>query len=144
MTWQLVESTDKSYYTVIEGLWTWAEVAAGILVSCVPVLPRFLQHVRSEVGNNFKFGSISSKFATGSKDITDKSRNIFNSSAHLAKHRGGRDASSENSAESARQSKYLTEGRYLELDDYDKMVADDKSTKDATKRHDLEHASSGV
>ncbi|KAL8784269.1 MAG: hypothetical protein Q9195_009105 [Heterodermia aff. obscurata] len=145
-TWQFVNSPDKSYFTVTEGVWAWAEITAGIFVSCVPVLPRFLQHVRSKVGKNlrFKFNPISWKLVTRSKDTTDQSRAILNASAsRRAMHRSAGRGAFENSAESE-QSKYLAEGRYLELDDYDRMFTGDESTKNAAKRHDLEHASSGA
>ena len=38
------------------GLWTWAELSIGIIVGCLPTLPRFVQHIGTKI--NLKlFGS---------------------------------------------------------------------------------------
>ena len=39
------------------GLWAWAELAIGIIVSCLPVMPRFFQHVGPKVYKTLSFRS---------------------------------------------------------------------------------------
>ena len=31
------------------GLWTWAELSIGIIVGCLPTLPRFIQHIGPKI-----------------------------------------------------------------------------------------------
>ncbi|KAI4213374.1 MAG: hypothetical protein LQ349_009283, partial [Xanthoria aureola] len=56
------EIGDVSYKLIIMGLWTWAELTAGILVSCLPVVPRFFQHIGPKVYASFKSNSITGSF----------------------------------------------------------------------------------
>ena len=44
-TWKIVTSPDVTYHMVQMGLWTYAELATGVIVSCLPVIPKFFQHV---------------------------------------------------------------------------------------------------
>ena len=46
VTWRFVESADKSYWFGWLGLWSTAELAVGIVTGCLPVTPKFVQHVR--------------------------------------------------------------------------------------------------
>ena len=39
------------------GLWGWAELAIGILVGCLPVAPRFFQHIGPKIFDVFAFVS---------------------------------------------------------------------------------------
>ena len=39
------------------GLWGWAELAIGILVGCLPVAPRFFQHIGPRIFDVFAFVS---------------------------------------------------------------------------------------
>ena len=48
-TWQTVESHDTSWELIPMGLWTWAEVSTGIIVGCLPTMPKFFQHIGSKV-----------------------------------------------------------------------------------------------
>ncbi|KAL8658300.1 MAG: hypothetical protein Q9226_001116 [Calogaya cf. arnoldii] len=59
------ETGDVSYKLIIMGLWTWAELTAGILVSCLPVVPRFFQHIGPKVYASFKSSSITGSFFSG-------------------------------------------------------------------------------
>ena len=60
-SFQVPKSTDKIYNLELMGLWGWAELATGIIVSCLPVMPRFIQHVGPKIyrtlslRNNHKF-----------------------------------------------------------------------------------------
>ena len=44
-TWRVVETHDTSWELLLMGLWTWAELSTGIIVGCLPALPRFFQHI---------------------------------------------------------------------------------------------------
>lgn len=44
-TWKIVQSSDVSYHMVQMGMWTYAELSTGVVISCLPVIPRFFQHV---------------------------------------------------------------------------------------------------
>ena len=56
-TWQIIESSDESYLLVPFGLWGLAELSAGIVVGCFPIMPRFFQHVGPRAYKIFKLGS---------------------------------------------------------------------------------------
>lgn len=47
-TFRLAHSDDVSFETMKMGLWTWAELTTGILISCLPVMPRFIKHLGSK------------------------------------------------------------------------------------------------
>ena len=53
--WNIFDSSDKSYHITQLGMWASAEAALGILISCVPVLPRFWQHFSSKTTDSFTF-----------------------------------------------------------------------------------------
>ena len=44
-TWKMATSPDITYHMVQMGLWTYAELATGVIISCLPVIPKFFQHV---------------------------------------------------------------------------------------------------
>ena len=56
-SYQLPKSSDKSYNVELLGLWGWAECAIGIIVGCLPVAPKFFQHIGPKVLNIFAFVS---------------------------------------------------------------------------------------
>ena len=56
-SYQVPKSSDKSYNLELMGLWGWAELAIGIIVGCLPVAPKFFQHVGPKVINVFVFMS---------------------------------------------------------------------------------------
>ena len=49
--------SDASYNLVVMGLWTLAEVATGVIVSCLPVLPRFFRDTGPKVRRAFSVGA---------------------------------------------------------------------------------------
>ncbi len=51
------------------GLWTWAEITTGIIVSCLPTTPKFFQHFGPKV-----YGAFSSSFSLGSKSRSTGSK----------------------------------------------------------------------
>ena len=48
-TWRTVESLDTSWELLPMGLWTWAELSIGIIVVCLPVFPKFFNHIGTKV-----------------------------------------------------------------------------------------------
>ena len=48
-TWKMVGSPDMSYNIIFVVLWTFAELATGFIISCLPVIPKFFQHVYPKV-----------------------------------------------------------------------------------------------
>ena len=56
-TWHIIESSDDSYLLVPFGLWSLAELSAGIVVGCFPIMPRFFQHVGPRAYRIFRVGS---------------------------------------------------------------------------------------
>ncbi|KAL8832272.1 MAG: hypothetical protein Q9191_000371 [Dirinaria sp. TL-2023a] len=53
-TWKLFESRDLSYYMVQMGLWAYAELATGVIISCLPIIPRFFQELRPKIKMAFQ------------------------------------------------------------------------------------------
>ena len=56
-TFRIVQSPDVSYNVIIMGLWTWAEITSGILISCLPVMPKFFHSVGSKIHGTFSSSS---------------------------------------------------------------------------------------
>ena len=56
-SFQVPKSADKTYNLELMGLWGWAELAIGIIVSCLPALPKFVQHIGSDLSKAFSLGS---------------------------------------------------------------------------------------
>ncbi len=54
-TGKLITSPDLSYNLIAMGLWTNAEIGVGIIVSCLPMLPRFCKHVSPKVKDSLSF-----------------------------------------------------------------------------------------
>ena len=44
-TWQTVEALDTSWELLPMGYWTWTELSIGIIVGCLPTMPKFFQHI---------------------------------------------------------------------------------------------------
>lgn len=47
----MVQSPDISYNIVPMGMWTNAEFSTGIVISCLPVIPKFFQHFGPKVSS---------------------------------------------------------------------------------------------
>ena len=52
-TFRVLDSPDVSYNTIIMGLWTWVEITIGILVSCMPTMPKFLHYLNITLRSTF-------------------------------------------------------------------------------------------
>ena len=53
-SFQAPKSSDRSYNWQLVGLWSWAELAIGIIVGCLPFTPKFVQHVGPKTLNILK------------------------------------------------------------------------------------------
>ena len=61
-TWQTVEARDTSWELLPMGYWTWTELSIGIIVGCLPTMPKFFQHIgpkirRRSAGPGPEYGS---------------------------------------------------------------------------------------
>ena len=54
-TWKIVQSPDISYNMVPMGMWTYAELSTGIVISCLPVIPKFFQHIGPQLSRALTF-----------------------------------------------------------------------------------------
>lgn len=50
-TWKIVTSPDITYHIAQIGLWTYAELATGVIISCLPVIPKFFQHIGPRISS---------------------------------------------------------------------------------------------
>ena len=51
-TWRTVESPDVSWELIPMGLWTWTEVSVGIIVGCLPAMPKFFAHIKRNMSQS--------------------------------------------------------------------------------------------
>ena len=72
-SFQVSKSTDKTHNLMLMGLWGWAEVATGIIVSCLPVMPRFIQHAGPKI---YKTVSLRSKYKFGNAYVMQATHGI--------------------------------------------------------------------
>ena len=72
------ESPDRTYNLCAVGLWTYAEIAIGIIVACLPVTPRFFKSIRNSLhfGYIFKSANESSSDSAGLKWETKSSAKL--------------------------------------------------------------------
>ena len=52
-SFQVPKSSDRTYKLEFMGLWSWAELTIGIIVGCLPVLPKFIRHIGAKVCSTF-------------------------------------------------------------------------------------------
>lgn len=48
-TWRTVEMLDTSWELFLMGLWTWAELSIGLIVGCLPAIPKLFQHIGPKI-----------------------------------------------------------------------------------------------
>ena len=97
------------------GLWTLAEVAAGVIVSCLPVLPRFFQDIVPKIHRVFSIGSKPSS-TQGSE------------SAQIIRRPSSPPATSPDSipasARDMRIQKAHVNGNFTEMEEYNTMISE--------------------
>ena len=146
--WQVEWSDDKSYYMIIMGMWSTGEIAAGILVSCFPVIPRFYQHFEPK---NFAIflstfrSRASSGHKSGSTKVAPRIEGLSKFQQHLSK-RGSGDRIPQ-TWEDSYNTRTQSDGDYITLDDLDTtsprrvdLLPRTLANNLATKQDDLERA----
>ncbi|MCJ1449718.1 hypothetical protein MMC28_000046 [Mycoblastus sanguinarius] len=133
-TWRVVESPDISYNIIIMGIWAYVEVTIGIIISCLPILPRFVQHFGPRIhGRFFRKSKSWSSFGnrTGSSIIRERAE----TSAKIKKPttRIGDTLLSDHWDHPYHPSAEI-EGEYITLDDYDKMPPRKGATSESTPK----------
>ncbi|CAD6580725.1 MAG: hypothetical protein ASARMPREDX12_000255 [Alectoria sarmentosa] len=145
--WQIVPSHDISYNLVKMGFWTYAEIAIGTIVSCMPVLPKFFRHFSPRLYATF--ASISKpRPRSRSSVVFEKPRNSAESSKKLFI-KGSQDETGVSKFwnQAYHPSAAEVKDEYLSLDGYDAVLprrdtAIEPAPKlvkgSATRRDDLE------
>lgn len=90
-SFQVPKTTDKTYNLELMGLWGWAELTTGIIVGSLPVMPRFVQHVRPKFLKTFSFRwnhEVSPAPAMQALDEIPKAKMIPNIQRTFAKYGG--------------------------------------------------------
>ena len=150
--WQIVPSHDISYNLVKMGFWTYAEIAIGTIVSCMPVLPKFFRYFSPRLYATFasksKPGSSSPRPRSRSSVVFEKPRNSAESSKKLFIKDIGRETGiSEVWNQAYHPSAAEVKDEYLSLDGYDAVLlrrdtaiepAPKLAKGTATRRDDLE------
>ena len=64
---------------MLVGIWAWAEMAVGIIVSCLPIMPKFFQHFSPKVRRllSLSIGTAERGGATGESYSGHKHHNPF-------------------------------------------------------------------
>lgn len=58
-TFRIAQGPDVTFNIVVMGLGATAELSIGVVVSCLPVLPRFVRHFGPKITRSFSFHSTS-------------------------------------------------------------------------------------
>lgn len=68
---------------MLVGIWAWAEMAVGIIVSCLPIMPKFFQHFSPKVWRllSLPIGTAERGRATGESYPSHKHQNPFSRSS---------------------------------------------------------------
>ena len=146
-SYQVPKSSDRTYKLELMGLWGWAELTIGIIVGCLPVLPKFIQHIGATVSRTFSLTSKDSASAAHGliNNIQPPKANAFSKNQQpFANHVGS--SISESSTDTYGPQARL-HGEYLAADKYDSLALNAISRLEpthppsvviATKRDDLE------
>ena len=147
-TWVAAYATDESYSLVVLSFCAAAELAIGIIVGSLPVMPKFFQHVSVKVSNALSFMSKSAiKSGQELEGISNapKANALTSSKRWFAKYETGSDVIE--SWSNRYYSRAEHHGEYLTLTDFDapSLQATDSvqprslGEGTATRREDLEY-----
>ena len=151
-TWVVARAADESYSQVVLYLCSAAELAIGIIVGCLPIMPKFLQHAGVKVSKAFSFASRST--IKSRQDIVQESKgqsntpkaNALNSiKRSFAKYKAGADVTE--SWSDPYHSRAENHGDYLTLTEFDAPSLQATESVQpcsrgggiAPRREDLEH-----
>ena len=85
-SWKVAQSPDISYNVMLVGIWAWAEMAVGIIVSCLPIMPKFFQHFSPKVRRLLSLSiGTAERGATGESYSSHKHQNPFNRNSGLTR-----------------------------------------------------------
>lgn len=84
-TWKITQSTDFSYNLVPFGAWTYIELAIGIIISCLPVIPRFFQHFGPKLRATFSLSTASKTNSSYGISLTPNPCSSNNSAPAVSK-----------------------------------------------------------
>ena len=152
-TWIVVKSPDITYNIAKMGLWAYAEISIGIIVSCLPVFPKFFNHIGPKVYATFSLGSSSTTLLRQKppSDNTNKTNTSSGIRRPFTKRNGGN--SVPETWNDSNHSKTELKGEYITLDEYD-MQQPRTSNLDGltstladgspTRREELESVKGGV
>ena len=143
-TWRVIESHDVNWDLLPLGLWTWAELSIGIIVGCLPTLPKFIPHVGTKIHQ--LFGSGTGRAASAAA-LPPKANVLTSVRRPFGKYGFGQSITdSWNDPEMPRPQH---REHYLVLDEFDAAPLQEESLSTptrwpgqdiATAREDLEHA----
>ena len=150
-TWKITESPDISYNMVLMGLWTAAELATGFIISCLPVIPKFFQHMWPKVSRTLsvmskprKDSGIASAPVVPTEELQGSSKlklpKIKNTLASVLSHTGKEDNQTRPEGEYA----LLAESTGVPRRDAVKELSQMPAARLATRRDDLERRISGT
>ena len=147
-SYQVPKSSDRTYKLELMGLWGWAELTIGIIVGCLPVLPKFIHHIGATVSKTFSFTSKNGVSGAHGliTEIQPPKANAFSKNQRpFANHVGS--SISESSTDTYGPQARL-HGEYLAADKYDSLALNAISRHEpthppsvvvATRRDDLEY-----
>ena len=118
-TWKVVKNPDISYNIIVMGLWTLAEIATGIIVSCLPVFPKFVRHAGPQIYRAF---STSSQSAPSSNSAGAEKRLRPSLTSQLPLTKPSQAASKSKPWHHSNMQKAQNNGDYTELEEYNAMV----------------------
>ena len=116
-TWKIINSPDITYNMIIMGLWAYAEITIGIVVSCLPVVPKFFKHIGPKIYATFSLGSMPGTLLRPKLRSTDKTNTSSRIRQHFTKRSGGNRIPE--TWNDSYHSKVELKGEYITLDEYD-------------------------
>lgn len=147
-SWRFVESLDKSYLSGPFGIWCAAELSVGIIVGCLPVMPKFYQHIAPKVMLSLQSESASNPdhdLRNRSKTFTTST--LTKSKSFFFKHSSGLSTSElNNNPHSQLHGEYYTMNYFEEFQRQAKIVCGLTQVPEveiATRRDDFKYGDRG-
>ena len=146
-----METDDTSWELVPMGHWTWAELSIGIIVGCLPSMPKFFQHFGHKVHQSIH-GAASEREASSSTDTPPKGNVFARAKGSFAKYGVTISVSRVPNYDSYRPRPQLHD-EYLTLDEFDPPLHRERATvtpnehpcqNPATSGGDLEYGKQGA
>ena len=144
-SWKIPTATDLTFDLQFQGRWTEVEMVIGVVVSCLPVMPRFFQHIGPGIYGVLPLGSSTKKkFAPSSWSTRDTNQLVIPGKQQGSGQRSGaiRDALNDSQVE--------LKGEYINLDKHEVQqsrratpleLVPTMADQPSTKREVLEHES---